>query len=90
VNLDAQCKKTQPFLKWAGGKRWLTSTHFSLFPESFGRYYEPFLGSGAVFFSLRPKNATLADINPELIDCYATVRDEWQKVQELLAEHLTC
>lgn len=87
MNPSEQSKETLPFLKWAGGKRWLTSAHFGLFPELFGRYYEPFLGSGAVFFSLRPKEAMLADINPELIDCYAAVRDEWQKVQDLLAGH---
>src|SRR5690242_5435460 len=87
MNSGEQGKETQPFLKWAGGKRWLTSAHSSLFPESFRRYYEPFLGGGAVFFSLHPKDATLADINPELIDCYAAVRDEWQKVRDLLAEH---
>lgn len=87
MNPTTQNKVSQPFLKWAGGKRWLMSGHSRLFPENFGRYYEPFLGSGAVFFSLRPTTATLADINPELIDCYTAVRDEWEKVRDLLAEH---
>lgn len=87
MNPIEQSKRTLPFLKWAGGKRWLASAHFGLFPKLFGRYYEPFLGSGAVFFSLRPKEATLSDINLELIDCFVAVRDEWQKVQDLLAHH---
>ena len=79
--------KAIPFLKWAGGKRWLTYGYPELFPDKYERYYEPFLGSGAAFFSLRPKNATLADINRELIDCYVAVRDEWSKVQNHLANH---
>lgn len=77
----------QPFLKWAGGKRWLTATHAKIFPNDFSEYFEPFLGSGAVFFSLAPKKATLADINSELIDCYTAVRDDWRNVQKYLAKH---
>jgi len=76
-----------PFLKWAGGKRWLTATQSSLFPEQFSHYFEPFLGSGAVFFSLRPMKATLADINTDLIECYIAVRDNWKEVQQYLALH---
>lgn len=87
MNPVEHSKDTQPFLKWAGGKRWLTSGHSSLFPENYVHYYEPFLGSAAAFFSLRPKKATLADINQELIDCYIAVRDQWQKVHELLSKH---
>lgn len=76
-----------PFLKWAGGKRWLVSGYPDLFPDSYKKYYEPFLGSRAVFFTLCPKKATLADINRELVDCYMSVRDEWQGIQSLLAVH---
>lgn len=35
-----------------------------------GRFVEPFVGGGAIYFSLQPKNAVLADVNPELIDLY--------------------
>ncbi len=40
-----------------------------------GRFVEPFVGSGAVFFLYNPRQALLADLNPELIDLYAAVRD---------------
>jgi DNA adenine methylase len=65
----------KPFLKWAGGKRWLTGA--GVFPEieNYDRYLEPFLGSGAVFFHLRPSRAILSDVNAELIHLYATVRE---------------
>ena len=65
----------KPFLKWAGGKRWLTKTLFPLIPEDYGRYVEPFLGSGAIFFALSPQEAFLSDINAELVNTYLAIRD---------------
>ena len=76
-----------PFLKWAGGKRWLTSSHNRLFPPKFERYVEPFLGSGAVFFHLRPKSAILADRNAELLNVYNEIRCNWHKVNRALRRH---
>jgi len=65
---------TVPFLKWAGGKRWLMHAGLPR-PLSFERYVEPFLGGGAIFFGLRPERALLSDINPELIELYEVMRD---------------
>ncbi len=65
----------RPFLKWAGGKRRLLAQYRPYFPEAFARYHEPFVGSAAVFFDLAPEQATLADSNGALIDCYTIVRD---------------
>ncbi len=76
-----------PFLKWAGGKRWLCQTYGHLFPSTFDRYIEPFLGSAAVFFSLRPRNAVLSDANTALIDTYRAIRLNWTGVQAHLARH---
>lgn len=65
-----------PFLKWPGGKRWIAKDLAWLISSLLkGRYYEPFLGGGAVFFSLRPKEATLTDINGDLINVYCQVKD---------------
>nr|WP_305038056.1 Dam family site-specific DNA-(adenine-N6)-methyltransferase [Neorhizobium galegae] len=76
-----------PFLKWAGGKRWLAERHLSMFPSATSRYIEPFLGSASIFFSLRPRVAFLSDANPRLIECYEQIRDESEAVQGLLTEH---
>lgn len=80
-------EKVLPFLKWAGGKRWLADSYTHLFPETYGCYFEAFLGSGAVFFSLRPEIAVLADANKELIECYSAIRDQWQAVVAQLKIH---
>lgn len=76
-----------PFLKWAGGKRWFVKNHSDLLPEKFNTYYEPFLGSGAVFFSLKPKKAILADVNPNLIETYKAIKKDWKKVRTALLRH---
>lgn len=76
-----------PFLKWAGGKGQLLATFNRHFPKSFNRYFEPFLGGGAVFFHLRPQQALLSDLNEELINCYQMVRDDVESVIELLRKH---
>lgn len=76
-----------PFLRWAGGKRWLTSNHSALFPNEFECYYEPFLGSASVYFHLQPASAVLSDLNEELINCYRLIRDDWQQVYTLLKAH---
>ncbi|MEY8755749.1 DNA adenine methylase [Peribacillus frigoritolerans] len=76
-----------PFLKWAGGKRWLVKRHKDLFPDHFNVYYEPFLGAGSVYFYLNPTRAVLADINEELITAYSAIRDNWRGLQDLLVLH---
>lgn len=78
-----------PFLKWAGGKRWLTSCAEELLPEpnSFNNYIEPFLGGGAVFFHLIPERGILSDINKDLITTYTVIRDNWEPLQELLSQY---
>lgn len=76
-----------PFLKWAGGKRWLVRDHPEIFPKEFNTYIEPFLGSGSVFFHLKPKSALLSDTNRELITTYRALRNRNRKVEALLKEY---
>ncbi len=62
-------KPTQPFLKWAGGKRQLLPQLMRYAPP-FARYFEPFVGGGALFFGLAPVNAVLNDSNVRLMRAY--------------------
>lgn len=78
---------TSPFLKWAGGKRWLASSSLLPVPDQFDRYIEPFVGGGAVFFKLGPDRAILSDINSELINLYRVVRDAPKALETLMVEH---
>ena len=76
----------RPLLKWAGGKRQLLPVLAEHYPPTFSRYIEPFLGSGAVFFDLlntgrlKRRMITLADVNPDLIGSYRTLRDRPEAV----------
>lgn len=74
-----------PLLKWPGGKRDILAHLLPLFPASFGRYFEPFVGGGAVFFALSPARAILADTNADLVNCYVQVRDRPDELIELLS-----
>ncbi|NVM63218.1 DNA adenine methylase [Mucilaginibacter sp. SG538B] len=80
-------KKVLPFLKWAGGKRWLTNNLLQYLPNTYNRYFEPFLGSGAVFFSLQPKQAVLSDVNHPLIKTYNAIKEDYKMVNNLLIQH---
>ena len=79
------------FLKWAGGKLQLIEQFQSLFPPYFNDYYEPFIGSGAVFFYVKSKRkpckVILSDINEELINCFVVVRDRPSELIKLLLNH---
>jgi DNA adenine methylase len=77
----------RPFVKWAGGKRQLLPELLRRRPASFGRYFEPFLGGGALFFELRPRQATLADVNARLIRTYQGIRDDVEGVVRLLSSY---
>ncbi len=68
-------KKAKPFLKWVGGKGQLLSQFESLFPKKFNSYFEPFIGGGAVFFSINPKKAHINDINKTLTQTYIHIKD---------------
>lgn len=74
----------RPFLRWAGSKRWLARQIIPLLPRQFGKYYEPFLGSGALFFLLTPNHALLSDRCNKLIDVYATIRTDAYSVVRYL------
>ena len=77
-----------PFLRWAGGKRRLVRRLIDFLPkETYGTYWEPFLGSGALFFALAPQKAVLSDVNEELIRCYEAVKENPEGVSDRLRKY---
>jgi DNA adenine methylase len=82
-SLATPSRVAQPFIKWAGGKSQLLGELEKYFPKEYDRYFEPFLGGGAVFFHLKPEKAILSDANFELINTYRVVAN---KTDELIAE----
>ena len=81
--------KVSPFIKWAGGKRRLIPTLKEYMPpkEQINRYFEPFLGGGALFFHLQHKNSILSDANQELIELYKIVKDNVEDLIRVLKVH---
>lgn len=87
--------KPKPFVKWVGGKRQLLKQFRELGlypPEAFSpmtsTYYEPFVGGGAVFFDLLPKNAKLSDLNNELVITYNVIKNNVDELIESLQKHI--
>lgn len=76
----------QPFLRWAGGKIWFARQSRQLFSAlDFDRYHEPFLGGGAFFFSQRGvERAYLSDKNEALIEAYCCIKDDPERVIEIM------
>lgn len=87
--------KPKPFVKWVGGKRQLLKQFRELGlypPEAFNpttnTYHEPFVGGGAVFFDLLPKNAKLSDLNSELVITYNVIKSNVDELIESLQKHI--
>jgi DNA adenine methylase len=68
-------RTARPILKWAGGKSSLLHVLSKYIPKDFKKYVEPFVGGGAMFFSIQPDSGILGDANGELIACYEAVKD---------------
>ncbi len=76
MDLFTNIEKCKPFLRWAGGKRWLLKYAGDKLGIKVNNYFEPFLGGGSVFFNLNAyEKAFLSDLNPELINSYVCIRD---------------
>ena len=90
-------EKLAPFIKWAGGKEQELKHILPLVPP-FEDYYEPFVGGGAVFFSLLGRRAYINDRSPELVNLYRVIARQdddffraldtlvksWQEVSQLV------
>jgi DNA adenine methylase len=88
VNLSLSMALT-PFVKWAGGKRQLMTYLLELKPKNFNTYFEPFIGGGALFLELAPKEAVINDFNSELISVYKSLKSKetFEVLYKLCKEH---
>lgn len=78
-----------PFVKWAGGKTQLLHRLDAHVPQ-FTRYFEPFLGGGALFFHLTSNlrfSAHLSDANSDLVNAYNVVKNNVENLIALLERH---
>jgi DNA adenine methylase len=76
----AEFANIRPFLRWAGSKRLLLKYLIPFIPSNIRKYYEPFLGGGAMFFFIGPASAEISDASGPLIDTYKSVRSEADEV----------
>lgn len=87
INVKLRYYNLQPFTKWTGGKRQLLGKLISYMPETYNRYFEPFVGGGALFFDLAPEKAVINDLNEELINAYYQIKENPSSLIDLLLEH---
>lgn len=94
-------EKLAPFIKWAGGKEQELKHILPLVPP-FENYYEPFVGGGAVFFSVQAQQAFINDRSPELVNLYRVIAQQdddffrvldtlvmgWQEIGQLVDRHM--
>lgn len=79
--------KARPFIKWAGGKRQLLDEIITRLPAQYGRYHEPMIGGGALFFELAPLGASLSDVSEDLINTYRVIKEDVEALIVDLAKH---
>lgn len=81
-------------LKYRGGKSKEISHFVNYMPLDYDRYIEPFLGGGALYFFLEPKQAIINDLNEKLFlfyqeikNSYVTVRLQLDEIQKIYEEN---
>ncbi len=77
----------KPVIKWVGGKRQLLDDLKALLPKNYNGYFEPFIGGGALFFSLQPTNSFISDYNPELTNLYQVIKEKPLELIKDLKKH---
>lgn len=85
--MNEQQNTPAPFVKWVGGKRQLLTELAAYYPQSFNRYFEPFIGGGANLLSLLPERATINDFNEELVNAWQVVKQQPEELIKLLMTH---
>lgn len=80
INIEVK-KRPKPFLRWAGGKKWLLKYLENIIKiDEYNVYHEPFVGGGSVFFKFSPKQSYLSDSNKKLIETFISVKENPNEV----------
>ncbi|AOG03231.1 DNA adenine methylase [Bosea sp. RAC05] len=88
-NVDPSLRLPEPFIRWAGGKRWLAAgLGYAIrqrLAQTQGRYIEPFIGGGAVFLATGIRSGIISDLNSELVEAWRIVRDQPEALVDMIA-----
>lgn len=80
-------KQAKPFLRWAGGKKWLLKRLESMINiDEYNTYHEPFIGGGSVFFKFSPKTSFISDSNEWLVETYNSIKENPNEIIKYLKE----
>ena len=77
---DITCIKT--FMKYPGNKTRLLKQITPYVPDDFQTYFEPFLGSGAMYLCIQPEKAVINDINKDVVNVWKHVKKNPDKLYE--------
>lgn len=78
--------KMNPFVKWAGGKTQLLDKLEGYIPETYNRYFEPFIGGGALLLDIQPQKAVINDVNGQLLNVYSQLKADVEEVIKIINE----
>lgn len=78
---------SKPVIKWVGGKRQLMEDIKKNMPKEYNKYFEPFIGGGALFFELKQEEAIINDYNHELTNLYEIIKNKPKELIKDLAKH---
>jgi DNA adenine methylase len=86
TTINSKAIMSRPFVKWVGGKARLLGQISEYYPHEFGTFYEPFVGGGAMYFSLNPDKAHINDLNKTLAGVYINIKSDVEKLINELAD----
>ncbi len=86
IHKNIRAERLSPVIKWAGGKETELKHILPNLPESFDRYFEPFVGGGAVFFSVDSEEMLINDKSVELMTLYKLIKSGDKRFFEKLKE----
>lgn len=72
------------FVDWVGNKYNIREQIINHFPNKYNNYFEPFVGSGIIFFNAPKQNSILIDSNVELVNTYNIIKNNPEELLDLL------